>query len=243
VQRGPDDLDAIRQVVNQVLEAHAEQEGGQRSQARAEILIHSMHVFAQRGLDRTTVQHLLDAAKVSRRTFYKYFRNKMDVLEHIYRIFIDNKMDVLEHIYRIFIDNMLLHFHQEMRQARSVRAIIHNTTKVYFDYHLSMGPVINLMMEEARSSGSALAPHRERAQRIAAQVVTAEVGRLTGRELDPLVLRTMLWILENYSLYIFENGEFSAQRLEECQRVMIGIAEAVVLGGEASPELLELKKG
>jgi len=228
VQRGPDDLDAIRQVVNQVLEAHAEQEGGQRSQARAEILIHSMHVFAQRGLDRTTVQHLLDAAKVSRRTFYKYFRNKMDVLEHIYRI---------------FIDNMLLHFHQEMRQARSVRAIIHNTTKVYFDYHLSMGPVINLMMEEARSSGSALAPHRERAQRIAAQVVTAEVGRLTGRELDPLVLRTMLWILENYSLYIFENGEFSAQRLEECQRVMIGIAEAVVLGGEASPELLELKKG
>jgi len=224
VQRGPDDLDAIRQVVNQVLEAHAEEEGGQRSQARAEILIHSMHVFAQRGLARTTVQHLLDAAKVSRRTFYKYFRNKMDVLEHIYRI---------------FIDNMLLHFHQEMRQARSVRAIIHNTTKVYFDYHLSMGPVINLMMEEARSSGSALAPHRERAQRIAAQVVTAEIGRLTGRQLDPLVLRTMLWILENYSLYIFENGAFSAERLEECQRVMIGIAEAVVLGGDASPELLE----
>ncbi|MBM7332544.1 MAG: TetR/AcrR family transcriptional regulator [Alcanivorax sp.] len=224
MQRGPDDLDAIRQVVNQVLEAHAEEEGGQRSQARAEILIHSMHVFAQRGLARTTVQHLLDAAKVSRRTFYKYFRNKMDVLEHIYRI---------------FIDNMLLHFHQEMRQARSVRAIIHNTTKVYFDYHLSMGPVINLMMEEARSSGSALAPHRERAQRIAAQVVTAEIGRLTGRQLDPLVLRTMLWILENYSLYIFENGAFSAERLEECQRVMIGIAEAVVLGGDASPELLE----
>nr|WP_239549580.1 TetR/AcrR family transcriptional regulator [Alloalcanivorax marinus] len=206
------------------MEAHAEEEGGQRSQARAEILIHSMHVFAQRGLARTTVQHLLDAAKVSRRTFYKYFRNKMDVLEHIYRI---------------FIDNMLLHFHQEMRQARSVRAIIHNTTKVYFDYHLSMGPVINLMMEEARSSGSALAPHRERAQRIAAQVVTAEIGRLTGRQLDPLVLRTMLWILENYSLYIFENGAFSAERLEECQRVMIGIAEAVVLGGDASPELLE----
>ncbi|MFP1682283.1 TetR/AcrR family transcriptional regulator [Alloalcanivorax sp. C16-1] len=228
MQRGPDDLDAIRQVVNQVLEAHAEEEGGQRSQARAEILIHSMHVFAQRGLARTTVQHLLDAAKVSRRTFYKYFRNKMDVLEHIYRI---------------FIDNMLLHFHQEMRQARSVRAIIHNTTKVYFDYHLSMGPVINLMMEEARSSGSALAPHRERAQRIAAQVVTAEINRLTGRQLDPLVLRTMLWILENYSLYIFENGAFSAERLEECQRVMIGIAEAVVLGGDASPELLEARPG
>lgn len=225
MQRGPDDLDAIRQVVNQVLEAHAEEEGDQRSQARAEILIHSIHAFSQRGLERTTVQHLLDVSGVSRRTFYRYFRNKMEVLENIYRI---------------FIDNMLLHFHQEMRQARSVREIIHNTTKVYFKYHVSMGPMIRLMMEEARTSGSVLAPHRTRAQQIAAQVLTSEIGRLTEREFDPLVMRTMLWILEDYSLYIFEDGAFSAARLKECQRVMIGVAEAVVLGRDASPALLEL---
>tara|TARA_R110001606_G_scaffold360158_16_gene513115 strand:- start:69262 stop:69948 length:687 start_codon:yes stop_codon:yes gene_type:complete len=224
VQRSSEDLDAIRQVVNQVLEAHAEEEGEQRSQARAEILIHSVQVFALRGLARTSVQHLLDAANVSRRTFYKYFRNKMDVLESIYRI---------------FVDNMLLHFHQEMRQALSVKQIITNTTRVYFNYHVSMGPVIKLMMEEARSSASALAPHRVRAQQIAADVVTAEISRLTGRELDPLVMRTMLWTLENYSLYIFENGEFSQERLEQCQRVMIGIAEAAILGNEASPGFLE----
>jgi hypothetical protein len=59
VQTGSSDIDAIRQVVNQVLEVHAREEGGQRSQARAEILIHSMQVFAQRGLQRTTVQHFL----------------------------------------------------------------------------------------------------------------------------------------------------------------------------------------
>lgn len=225
MQRGPDDLDTIRQMVNQVLEAHAEEEEGQRSQARAEILIHSMHAFSQRGLERTTVQHLLDVSQVSRRTFYKYFRNKMEVLESIYRI---------------FIDNMLLHFHQEMRQARSVREIIHNTTKVYFNYHVSMGPMIRLMMEEARSSGSVLAPHRIRAQQIVAQVLTSEIGRLTCRKLNPLVMRTMLWILENYSLYIFEDGGFSAARLEECQKVMIGVAEAVILGEDATPDLLEL---
>lgn len=224
MQRSSDNLDAIRQVVNQVLEAHAEEEGGQRSQARAEVLIHSMNVFAQRGLVRTTVQHLLDASGVSRRTFYKYFHNKMDVLESIYRI---------------FVDNMLLHFHQEMRQAQSVKQIITNTTTVYFDYHIKMGPVIKLMMEEARSSDSALAPHRLRAQQIAAEVLSGEINRLIGRELDPLVMRTMLWILENYSLYVFEDDAFSAARLEQCQRVMIGIAEAVVLGDEASPYLLE----
>lgn len=222
--RSNEDLDAVRKVVNQVLELHAADESGLRSEARAEILIHAVHVFAQRGLARTTVQHLLDASNTSRRTFYRYFRNKMDVLESIYRI---------------FVDNMLLHFHQEMRQARSVKQIIVNTTEVYFSYHVSMGPVIKLMMEEARSSASTLAPHRMRAQKIAAKVLTFEVSRLTGRDLDPLVMRTMLWTLENYSLHIFENGEFCSERLEQCQRVMTGIAEAVILGEVSTPGLLE----
>lgn len=219
MQNRSSDIDAIRQVVNQVLEVHAREEGGQRSQARAEILIHSMQVFAQRGLQRTTVQHLLDASDVSRRTFYKYFRNKMDVLESIYRI---------------FVDNMLLHFHKEVKQAGSAKDIIRNTTKVYFAYHVSMGPIIKLMMEEARSSASALAPHRERAQAISSEVLTAQISRFTGRDYDPLVFRTMLWMMENYSLYIFEDGGFSQERLEQCQRVAIGIAESLVLGGATS---------
>jgi len=223
VQSRSSDIDAIRQVVNQVLEVHAREEGSQRSQARAEILIHSMQVFAQRGLQRTTVQHLLDASDVSRRTFYKYFRNKMDVLESIYRI---------------FVDNMLLHFHKEVKQAGSANDIIRNTTKVYFEYHVSMGPIIKLMMEEARSSTSALAPHRMRAQSIASEVLTAQISRFTGRDYDPLVFRTMLWMLENYSLYIFDDGGFSQERLEQCQRVAIGIAESLVLG-EVTPGMLE----
>ena len=214
---------AIRQVVNQVLEVHAREEGGQRSQARAEILIHSMQVFAQRGLQRTTVQHLLDASDVSRRTFYKYFRNKMDVLESIYRI---------------FVDNMLLHFHKEVKQASSANDIIRNTTKVYFDYHVSMGPVIKLMMEEARSSDSALAPHRTRAQTLASEVLAVQINRFTGKNYEPLVFLTMLWMLENYSLYIFEDGGFSQERLDQCLRVAVGVAESLVLG-EVTPGMLE----
>ena len=223
MQTGSSDIDAIRQVVNQVLEVHAREEGGQRSQARAEILIHSMQVFAQRGLQRTTVQHLLDASDVSRRTFYKYFRNKMDVLESIYRI---------------FVDNMLLHFHKQVKQASSANDIIRNTTKVYFDYHVSMGPVIKLMMEEARSSDSALAPHRVRAQTLASEVLAVQINRFTGKNYEPLVFLTMLWMLENYSLYIFEDGGFSQERLDQCLRVVVGVAESLVLG-EVTPGMLE----
>lgn len=217
------DLDAIREVVNQVLDAYQGQDRSvQRSQARAEILIHSMAVFAQRGLHRTTVQHLLDAANISRRTFYKYFRNKVDVLENIYRI---------------FVENMILRFQQQVNRSNTVRDIIRNTTDIYFEYHVSMGPVIRLMMEEARRSGSALAPYRENGQNLAVEILAKEIHRLIGKRFDPLVLRTLLWSLENYSIYLLADGKLSDAEVTRCKRVMTGIAEAVVLG-EADEALL-----
>ena len=217
------DLDAIREVVNQVLDAYQGQDRSvQRSQARAEILIHSMAVFAQRGLHRTTVQHLLDAANISRRTFYKYFRNKVDVLENIYRI---------------FVENMILRFQQQVNRSNTVRDIIRNTTDIYFEYHVSMGPVIRLMMEEARRSGSALAPYRENGQNLAVEILANEIHRLIGKRFDPLVLRTLLWSLENYSIYLLADGKLNDAEVTRCKRVMTGIAEAVVLG-EADEALL-----
>ena len=62
----------VRDVVMRVLGEEASPEEVGRAHARTEILIHSINVFARRGLERTTVQHLLDAAGISRRTFYKY---------------------------------------------------------------------------------------------------------------------------------------------------------------------------
>ena len=217
------DLTAIREVVNQVLDTYQGQDRSmQRSQARAEILIHSMGVFAQRGLHRTTVQHLLDAANISRRTFYKYFRNKVDVLENIYRI---------------FVENMILRFRDQVSRSSTVRDIIRNTTDIYFDYHVSMGPVIRLMMEEARRSGSALAPYRENGQNLAVEILASEIHRLIGKRFDPLVLRTLLWSLENYSIYLLSDGHFEDTEIRRCKRVMTGIAEAVILG-EAEEALL-----
>lgn len=218
-------LNAVREIVSQVIDARQGEDGRQRSQARAEILIHAIPVFAQRGVHRTTVQHLLDAANISRRTFYKYFRNKVDVLENIYRV---------------FVENMILRFQQQVQRSGTLQEIIANTINIYFDYHVSMGPVIYLMMEEARRSGSALAPHRIKGQDAAVAILSRESEKLTGRRLDPLVIRTLLWSLENYSLYLLDDGHYSEAELERCKRVMRGIAEAVVLG-EARPELLELQ--
>jgi len=69
-------------------------------------------------------------------------------------------------------------------------------------------------------------------------VLAVQINRFTGKNYEPLVFLTMLWMLENYSLYIFEDGGFSQERLDQCLRVAVGVAESLVLG-EVTPGMLE----
>lgn len=207
-------LAAIRDIINRVLN-QAQHDGSHRAHARTEILIHAISVFAQRGLERTTVQDLLDAAAISRRTFYKYFRNKHDVLESLYQI---------------SVENMILRFRREAERGGSVTEVIANTCNIYFDYHLSLGPIIHLMMEEARRTGSVLAPHREQAYATVAEVMQREMARVTGRRLDMLVYRSLIWLLESYSLDLLGSRAVSGDTLSHYKGIMTGLAEAVLIG-------------
>ena len=45
----------------------------------------SVDVFTRRGYEKTSVEDLLKGAGIARRTFYKYFRSKADVLAALYK--------------------------------------------------------------------------------------------------------------------------------------------------------------
>lgn len=214
----------VRDVVMRVLGEEASPEELGRAHARTEILIHSINVFARRGLERTTVQHLLDAAGISRRTFYKYFRNKVDVLESIYQI---------------LVENMILRFRNEAERSGTLSEVIRHTCNIYFDYHLSLGPIIRLMMEEARRADSVLAPHREKAYAVVSAVMQNELQRVSGRRLDVLVHRSLIWNFENLSLYLLNETDCSTDAVGHCKQVMVGIAEAILAEGPHSQLLAE----
>lgn len=215
-------LSAIREVIATVQAARTKQ-AGKRPNARAEILARAISVFAARGTERTTVQHLLDAASVSRRTFYKHFRNKYDVLESLYEV---------------CVAHMILRFREEAERAESVHGLIQRTVDIYFDYHASLGPIIRMMMEEARRAGSVLWPHRERAYATAVEVLQTEMARVSGRRHSALVFKTIVWSLESYSLHLLAEKDCAEVELEQCKRVMGGVAEALLVHGE-SPWLLD----
>lgn len=215
--RSIDAHDQMRAIIDGVLSASGDARGA-RATARVEILTHAISVFSSRGLERTTVQHLLDAAGVSRRTFYKYFRSKHDVLESIYEI---------------FVENLVRMFRVQAQQARTVNEVIANTFAIYFDYHFKLGAILRLMVEEARRTESVLWPHREKAFHSTAELLQAEMHRVSGKRHEVLVFNTIIWALESCSLHVLSNTDCSAEVLAHYRNVMTGIAEAILVEGTA----------
>src|SRR3990167_7555306 len=89
---------------------------------RTHIQLAAIAVFARKGLAETTVNDLLAAANVSRRTFYKYF---------------ENKMQVLEGIYQTAVALLLSRFREMQSIAGSPQARLQAMAERYFDYHLA----------------------------------------------------------------------------------------------------------
>ncbi len=162
---------------------------------RINIQLAAIPLFARKGLVETTVNDLLDAAKVSRRTFYKYFANKMEVLEGIYQT---------------AVLLLLARFRDMQNAAGSPQAWLHDMVTCFFDYHLAVGPIIRLMQEEALRADSPLAPHRQRAH---LEMVSLWVERLEGANgvRDPLTYRALIGALEAASLELLGR---SASRVE-----------------------------
>ncbi|WP_160288216.1 TetR/AcrR family transcriptional regulator [Pseudomonas knackmussii] len=169
---------------------------------RANIQLASIPVFVARGLAETTVNDLLAAAKVSRRTFYKYF---------------DGKLDVLEGIYRTAVQLLLMRFREMRTVAGSSEAWLRAMIERFFDYHLAVGPIIRLMHEEALRAGSPLAGHRREALR-ELQALLEERFLADGVQHAPLTYQALLWAMESASHELL--GDAAGHDIGEVKRVL-----------------------
>lgn len=187
-----------------------------RSFAKTEILLHSMAVFSQKGLEHTTVQDLLDAANISRRTFYKYFSSKIDVLESVYEL---------------ALGIQLARYESELGEASSLDQVEAKLVDIYFDYQVSVGRIIGIMLEESLRSESPLAKRRVEAQKKAVAIVSAEVARVGGLALDPLQIYALIWAMECTTLHFFNHTQGGYEDVEYCRREMRKLCHAVLSAG------------
>ncbi|WP_277373910.1 TetR/AcrR family transcriptional regulator [Pseudomonas sp. AA-38] len=170
---------------------------------RTNIQLAAIPVFTRKGLEDVTVGDLLEAAQVSRRTFYKYFANKMEVLEGIYQT---------------AVQLLLARFREMQSVAGSPAAWLRAMVERFFDYHLAVGPIIRMMQEEALRAGSPLAAHRRHSHE---EMLRLLIERLEPelQPRDPLVYRALIWALESTSLDLLGRNA-SREEIERAKAVL-----------------------
>lgn len=193
-----DEAEGVRRLASLVLALGSEEaENREKKQgikpfAKTQILLQSLSVFSRQGLEQTSVQDLLEAASISRRTFYKYFSNKIDVLENIYELAV-----------RI----LLTRYKEELPQAANIDELVEVLVSVGFDYAVDFGRVIAIMAQEALRADSPLAVLRVRLQAETSAILLRELQRLGANQVSELVVTSLLWAMEGALLHLMQHTE------------------------------------
>ena len=191
---------------------------------RGMVMMAAAKVFALRGYRAVSVDELLVAANVSRRTFYKAFDSKDAVALALYRFGTDGLVDNCRRA--LAEDGDLL--------TRVLRCI---------DLHLknaaTMGRLVFVLGGEASSQDSPLFAVR---MAVHDRLVEVLLAADRERQVDPLFVRTLLMALEAMVRCVLLEGD-EGRRVTEAQiararRVMARIVTGAIAGeGKAVTEM------
>lgn len=154
-----------------------------------DILRAGAEVFARRGFAATRVEDILDAAGVARRTFYKYFASKEDVLSAIYEL---ATRELTSHIQAAAVGG----------GARDPLHALRLGLDAYLDYHLANAPLLRVLVQQALVSDSPLA-RRRRAFR---EELIALIKAAGGQEEDRLFYTALISAVEGVSLELLTSN-------------------------------------
>jgi AcrR family transcriptional regulator len=191
---------------------------------RGMVMMAAAKVFAQHGYRGVSVEHLLEASNVSRRTFYHAFDGKDAVALALYRFGTDGLVDACRRA--LAEDGDLL--------ARVLRCI---------DLHLrnamTMGRLVFVLGGEASSQDSPLFPVR---MAVHDRLVELLLAADREREVDPLFVRTLVLALEAMVRCVLLEGD-EGRRVTEAQiararRVMTRIVTGAIAGD--GPQVSEM---
>lgn len=144
---------------------------------RSRILRGAARVFGERGYGASSVEAILEAAQVSRRTFYRTFRSKEDVLRTLF----DNSVQMLIRAVR-----------EASAEHRSQTEAAAPAVDAYLRVHATAGPLARVLLLEQFSPGSPLAEQRNRAFSTFSKLMTRASANAGGAPADPLLVAAVV---------------------------------------------------
>jgi AcrR family transcriptional regulator len=162
-------------------------------------------LFGARGARAVSVEEILQAAEVSRRTFYRFFRSKDDVLAALYQGACRLIQGRLREAWASTPDPLL-------GLARGIDA--------YLAFNRTDGALMRVLEAEALRPDSPLAAQRAALIAALGDGIADLVERAQGERPDPLLVTGVLVALEGVSHRLHADGEIAGPALERARQVM-----------------------
>ena len=188
-----------------------------KQRAREEIAGAALRLFRERGFDAVTVEDVLVAAGVSRRTFFRYFATKEDALLADYPVLNDRLRRALA-------------AHADSAPLEAVRAALHDLAAFYVEQR---EPVFARSMVIRNASGPGLAARNlellAQWESLIAESVARSIGR-SGRDLVPRLVGTTTVGAFRSSLaqWVIARRRDLHQLLDEALDIVIGGLDAAL---------------
>lgn len=174
-------------------------------------------VFARLGFAATRVEDILAAAGVARRTFYKSFSSKEDVLAAVYQLAITELLGAMT---------------EAAGHGTEPFDVIRRGLDVYLDYHAVNARLVRVLVEQAMRSDSPVFPARRRFRTELVRLLDQAVRAKSGEKHDPLLYAALLSALEGLSLELLTDEsathEVDAKMVARAKKVMRLLIERVL---------------
>lgn len=182
--------------------------------ARAMILEAGARVFATRGVRATSVGLILAQAGVARRTFYRLYRSKEDVMAALYRTGTDALVDACR---------------AAVREERDPLRRVERCIDAHLGHARALGRLMWVLGSEAQHHESPLHVHRMETHATIAALLAAG-----DRRVDPLLHRALILALEGATRIMLEECDegrkVTPAKVARTRRVVLRIATAALAG-------------
>lgn len=176
---------------------------GQKADIPLRVIEAAAKCMSERGVEETSVQYIIERAGIARRSFYRYFPDKLAVMDAM----LDRS---LEHLLVVSKAEMLL---EERGPDRIKKAF-----DVYLRYARSSGRLVALLSSESQRSDSPLMATRLRRIEQLESLYIGAYEEAEGRSLERLLARSLILLLETLTLHVLTHGDHLGITLDQVEK-------------------------